>query len=103
MAPKHVQRLLVALLAIGAAGIAPAQLPVAGLELTGIAPSQTAPLSATPGCGTNVLQPTMDACMLQDTIKKDEVHEYTFTVPPRSGEPFSVLLTSKSVGGMVEM
>jgi hypothetical protein len=95
------QRLLVALLAVGAAACVNAQ---SSMDLTGIAPAQTAPLSATPGCGGEVLEPSLDTCMLQDTIKKDEVHEYTFTVPPRSWDkPFSILLTAKSVGGLVEM
>jgi hypothetical protein len=75
-----------------------------GLQVMQIAPTQTLPLSAAPGCGGDMLGPTMDTCMLEDTIKRGAVHEYTFVVPQRmSGKPFSVLVTAKSVGGHVDM
>lgn len=41
----------------------------------------------------------------QDNIKINDVHEYTFTVPDQaeSDNPFGLLLTAKSVGGLVEL
>jgi hypothetical protein len=67
-------------------------------------PSETRPLSATAGCGAEAIEGSMDGCMLQDTIKTGEVQEYTFVVPPRTAsKPFSILLTSKAIGGRVDM
>jgi hypothetical protein len=101
MAPP---RPLLALLALAAVAAAVAQNAGDGADVMQIPPSQTLPLSAAPGCGAETLEPSMDTCMLQDTIKRGDVHEYTFTVPPRTTEkPFSVLLTAKSVGGLTEM
>ena len=77
--------LLLALLAL-LAGVCSAQQKGDGGSVMQIAPSQTLPLSAAPGCGAEALEPGMDTCMLQDTIRRGDVHEYTFTVPPRTTE-----------------
>lgn len=66
--------------------------------------SRGAPLSSVPGCEGASLAPNMDGCMLSASIERGQVHEYTFDVPARgAGVPFSVLLTAKSTGGLVEM
>lgn len=92
--------LLLLLLSLAAAP-ARAQ-PPAALTLPA---TRTSPLSsASPGCGAADLGPNLDECVVEASIEKGLVHEYTFSVPPRGGDtPFSVLLTAKSVGGHVEM
>jgi hypothetical protein len=70
-----------------------------------LVPSQTDALSAINGCGGPALGPNLNDCVLEDNIKIGDNHEYTFNVPDAAGagEPFSILLTSKSIGGFVEM
>jgi hypothetical protein len=70
-----------------------------------LVPSQVDALSAVSGCGGASLGPNLNDCVLEDNIRIGDNHEYTFVVPDRTSgdEPFSVLLTAKSIGGFVEM
>lgn len=67
--------------------------------------SKVQPLSELPGCGGQTIDAAMDTCRLEDNIKIHDVHEYQFVVPTMedAGTSFSLLLTAKSIGGLVEM
>lgn len=92
-----------ALLALVAATLTAAQSPAA-TDLLRVPPTLSRALSSAPGCGGDAIEGLMDGCILEDVIKTGEVHEYSFVVPHRGAErPFSVLITSKSVGGRVDM
>jgi hypothetical protein len=100
--PPAARLALLALLALAAGAAAQG----GGIPLLDAAPSQSTALSSVGGCGSgNGIGPNMDECMLQDNIKVGDQHEYTFTVPERmeGDAPFSILITAKSVGGLVQM
>lgn len=67
--------------------------------------SKVMPLSNVPGCGGATLDAAMDTCRLEDNIKIHDTHEYQMVVPTVEdpGAQFSLLLTAKSIGGLVEM
>jgi len=102
MARPHGLLVLLALAAAAAIAGTAAQ----GIPLLDVEPSQSTALSGVSGCGTGAgLEPNMDGCTLEDNIKVGDQHEYFFTVPERMEEdaPFSILITAKSIGGMVEL
>ncbi|KAI8475355.1 MAG: hypothetical protein J3K34DRAFT_61406 [Monoraphidium minutum] len=67
--------------------------------------SKSWPLADVPGCGGADIDAAMDTCRLEDNIKIADVHDYTFNVPEMDdpATAFGLLLTGKSIGGLVEM
>jgi hypothetical protein len=88
-----------ALVLLGVAAAQPDDLAVMRMPA-----SKVQPLSELPGCGGQTIDAAMDTCRLQDNIKIHDVHEYQFVVPSMDdpGAAVSLLLTTKSVGGLVE-
>lgn len=97
-------RLLLAVIALATAATAAAQVPPDMPDIKRIRPSVSAPVSMFSGCGPKGLTAEMNACQIDANIKLGDAHEFTFTIPEQTGDnPFSLLLTAKSYGGLVNM
>jgi hypothetical protein len=71
--------------------------------LADLPPSASQSLSSVKGCGGAALTPNLNDCWVEDDARPGSILEYTFDVPERGDDPFSVLLTLKSYGGLVEV